>query len=671
MRNPYIKSLSEIRERKPDDQVKDLGTVLEYLLVMLEPSFVGKDPRKSPQLGERVQHCQTYLRDLQQLKDVNFAVGIRNDLIHAGEPGHEVPPPPRDIERAAKHLFVATEHILAHPRISDEDKEYFLRVNVESPSAQRGPPPGWSRQKEEEPGDTDSVPCHRCSGQGTLPVNQGSFVMYQTCPACGGTGIAPSPYPEQPEPPPYVSVKTGGPAGGFSQPGFSAEGPERPASIVPVAAKQDPQLNIVAAFAVLGFLLLVGGIFTLIIVRSPGQANHAKDNPVAVNRNDQEGQEIPNALEKRKPPQVRIEADGQGGVRIRFSVPGAPSTIKTGIRLKFGEAILIATSQKVPSLQIGRIADGEVRWSSTPSTHFCNPNGYFTRLESAPEAEMVLNAQLVPNGTYEVRLWKPTKHKVHFVATEHELTSVVYVCSAYSYRGAPWNEIRAEVLKSIADLPDQVRFQVLFGSPPRSLADGKLLLASRDAKNLATDALQLSNSLGSFEHLLDNARSLQPDVIFLLTNDRRDEWRPGDRVSAGRNIPIHVLFWEFPGHWSTNFWDLSRGRPYALSLVKTLVTETNGTFQKAQSKPSSYFWGDGPTVTVGTRLRTTGIKGPQYSGLLMYADADEVWVQTRYPWPTNQFERSQLEMLRVEAPAPRGGARRGPFKFLPPGSIVD
>jgi tetratricopeptide (TPR) repeat protein len=134
-----IKSLPEIRRRAPGDQVKDLGTLLGYVLGKLEPDLIFLPNGRPRQLAERVQLCARHFRDRFQLKDVAFAVGVRNDLLLPE--GALRPPTPEDKERAAKCLRGAVEHLIARPEFPQEDREYLEGHAGPAPVPPPLPPP--------------------------------------------------------------------------------------------------------------------------------------------------------------------------------------------------------------------------------------------------------------------------------------------------------------------------------------------------------------------------------------------------------------------------------------------------------------------------------------------------------------------------------------------------
>lgn len=110
-------SLKSIRETPHIDlQLGYAASLLEYVLKLVEHEYISDQNRKVS-LGELVQRRDQFL-GLQTLKDVNFAIGIRNQVFH--EPDN--PQTNRDRERALKYLLEAIDrHIeLCPPELHQE-----------------------------------------------------------------------------------------------------------------------------------------------------------------------------------------------------------------------------------------------------------------------------------------------------------------------------------------------------------------------------------------------------------------------------------------------------------------------------------------------------------------------------------------------------------------------
>lgn len=104
---PGKKPLATIRRvRDAADRVEDYGKLLEWLLVgHLPPPEIDKE---QPFLGDYVQH---YSYKFRAIADVNFALGVYNDIKHTNTKRGR-PPEPDEIERAAKHLDAAILQLL-------------------------------------------------------------------------------------------------------------------------------------------------------------------------------------------------------------------------------------------------------------------------------------------------------------------------------------------------------------------------------------------------------------------------------------------------------------------------------------------------------------------------------------------------------------------------------
>lgn len=88
------------------DRVEDYGKLLEWLLVSnFPPPETGKEQEF---LGDYVQH---YSYKFAAISDVNFALGVYNDIKHTNTKRGR-PPEAHEIERAAKHLDAAIEQLL-------------------------------------------------------------------------------------------------------------------------------------------------------------------------------------------------------------------------------------------------------------------------------------------------------------------------------------------------------------------------------------------------------------------------------------------------------------------------------------------------------------------------------------------------------------------------------
>jgi len=97
------------REKDPVRKVTDSATLLEYLLTSIQPELKRNDG-KPLMLGDRVQSYEHLFTDV---RDVNFALGVRNFLVHAdADRGH--PSMPQEIERAADHLLRAIDDVLPY-----------------------------------------------------------------------------------------------------------------------------------------------------------------------------------------------------------------------------------------------------------------------------------------------------------------------------------------------------------------------------------------------------------------------------------------------------------------------------------------------------------------------------------------------------------------------------
>lgn len=96
---PGKKPLATIRRvRDAADRVEDYGKLLEWLLVSNFPPPPSE--KEHVFLGDYVQH---YGFKFPALSDVNFALGVYNDIKHTNTKRGR-PPEPDEIERAAKHL---------------------------------------------------------------------------------------------------------------------------------------------------------------------------------------------------------------------------------------------------------------------------------------------------------------------------------------------------------------------------------------------------------------------------------------------------------------------------------------------------------------------------------------------------------------------------------------
>lgn len=273
---------------------------------------------------------------------------------------------------------------------------------------------------------------------------------------------------------------------------------------------------------------------------------------------------------------------------------------------------------------------------------------------------------------------------IRLSASTFKASSIVYALGGILYHGHPSFEFRDVARESITHLPDGVLFQVAVGRTPSAEQDmippGELLVSSPETRDTALrflDGLLVKKTdgylgphhdyidIGSIESSFSHAALLQPEILYVLTNDRKlvnYEWIERAQKRLTPSTRIHVAFWDFPGDF--RYANSNRGEPW---MWRELTRTTKGVLHLIPSFSPRYFWGTGPTVDIVTN------NVHRYRGTLVYADA-EVWgvrtVKSSDPseWTDHDLERRYVTWLQVLRRVSRRSVPEAVRKYLPEGS---
>jgi len=116
-----LRRISEPKYRLIEASSALEGGLLNFLRESRRP--VSRDKRDCPSLGKLVnEHCADLFGD--DIRDINFALGVRNRVIHGHRDG-ERPPTQKEVQRAASHMIYGVDlvtskmhgrHVAPRPR---------------------------------------------------------------------------------------------------------------------------------------------------------------------------------------------------------------------------------------------------------------------------------------------------------------------------------------------------------------------------------------------------------------------------------------------------------------------------------------------------------------------------------------------------------------------------
>ncbi|GEM_PF-5297382 len=99
------------------------------------------------------------------------------------------------------------------------------------------------------------------------------------------------------------------------------------------------------------------------------------------------------------PASVQIEYGGGRNATIVIKMPAAPSVIRTGLRLRCGEAVYVSTPEHIPNLQVGSDTNGRIGWRPAPCSEFTYAKPFCYVSHEHSDAEVLFSTAAVPRTT--------------------------------------------------------------------------------------------------------------------------------------------------------------------------------------------------------------------------------------------------------------------------------